>query len=199
MLHQQFISLFLTSFKLSTLHTDKTSSTGIGCQMKNQEYAGLAASNASGHACQRWSSTPRQQGYADVGHHNYCRNPKDPNGLSPDGRPGGVWCFTSASGQTWDYCSVPQCDSGDLGIFNRVSISGCPPTGGRPATGVLCDAPDQRCGYGEECCCGECGPLDTMTCVINNHHTEVGTWQHSFNGPCQNATCGKKTYAKSLH
>ena len=94
--------------------TMKTFATGIGCQFGDQDYAGLATTTASEHTCQTWSSTPRHQGYVDVGHHNYCRNPKNPNGLNPDGRPGGIWCFTSASSQTWEYCSVPQCDSGDL-------------------------------------------------------------------------------------
>ncbi|KAH8069890.1 serine-type endopeptidase [Aureococcus anophagefferens] len=50
-----------------------------------------------------------------LGDHNFCRN--------PDGNSGGAWCFNAdadptATGRSWDYCDVPQC--------NRIATSPTP-------------------------------------------------------------------------
>ena len=59
----------------------------------------------SGRTCQVWAaSQPHEHKYADVGEHNYCRNP------SPNFH-GGVWCYTTDPDKRLEICSVPICDA----------------------------------------------------------------------------------------
>ena len=62
------------------------------CQEGNPlgaSYSGRMNVTASGRTCQVWAvSQPHEHKYADVGEHNFCRNP------GPSSR--GVWCYTTA-------------------------------------------------------------------------------------------------------
>ena len=76
-----------------------------------REYTGILSKTWSGKTCQRWDSqSPHVHSYTDdtvfsdgsVSHaNNYCR--------SPDGDPGGPWCYTTDPDTQLQYCDVPFC------------------------------------------------------------------------------------------
>ena len=80
----------------------------IGCQKESTngvDYRGRAAETVDGVPCVKWT-----EGYggalAELGDHNFCRNPLDIND------PNGVWCTTSPDlvESSINYCNVPKCD-----------------------------------------------------------------------------------------
>ncbi|KAH8089998.1 hypothetical protein JL720_6294 [Aureococcus anophagefferens] len=87
-----------------------TDQDGDGCAVYqgNPSWCGLFddddfSSNDMCFACGGGNPYPN----AGLGDHNFCRN--------PDGKSGGAWCFNAdadpaATGQSWDYCDVPQCN-----------------------------------------------------------------------------------------
>ena len=80
----------------------------VGCQKESTngvDYRGRAAETVDGVPCVPWT-----EGYggalAELGDHNFCRNPLDIND------PNGVWCTTSPDlvESSINYCNVPKCD-----------------------------------------------------------------------------------------
>ena len=68
------------------------------------DYSGDVSVTVSGLTCQAWTATePHRHGNANVGEHNYCRN--------PDGYSDGVWCYTTDPGKRWELCNVPKCEA----------------------------------------------------------------------------------------
>ena len=81
-----------------------------GCQNEGEgglfgkDYEGNVAKTVSGLECQKWSEQkPHKHKFADVGEHNFCRNPDDHKG---------VWCYTTDKKKRWEACDVPKCDIG---------------------------------------------------------------------------------------
>ena len=81
-----------------------------GCQNEGEgglfgkDYEGNVAKTVSGLECQKWSEQkPHKHKSADVGEHNFCRNPDDHKG---------VWCYTTDKKKRWEACDVPKCDIG---------------------------------------------------------------------------------------
>ena len=91
-------------------------------------YSGNINVTTSGRTCQAWSAQePHEHRHTELGEHNYCRN--------PNGKPLGVWCYTTDPDKLWEFCSVPickptyECQEGDpLGVTYigkmNVTISG---------------------------------------------------------------------------
>ena len=76
---------------------------------RGQEYLGVISQSRTNTACERWSDQPEQllSDY-DFGSEtveeaqNYCRN--------PNGDSAGLWCFTTGTTGTHQYCSqIPKC------------------------------------------------------------------------------------------
>ena len=78
----------------------------IGCQQKStmgRDYLGEANTTVDGISCRRWSDPDlRAYGFAHVGDHNFCRNPKAVSQFP-------VWCFTPDPDTPHQICSVPFC------------------------------------------------------------------------------------------
>ncbi|CAH1777248.1 unnamed protein product [Owenia fusiformis] len=79
---------------------------------RGETYDGHKLKTLSGIPCQRWDSqTPHNHTFVDSDLFpdatlndaaNHCRN--------PNGRPNGVWCFTTDPNIEWEYCGVPICE-----------------------------------------------------------------------------------------
>jgi hypothetical protein len=84
--------------------TDFLSNTVFG-----MDYDGNASTTVSGRTCQAWSAaTPHEHSWTAVGDHNYCRV------VSPDDNSAGVWCYTTDPAVRYEYCPVPECDTGNV-------------------------------------------------------------------------------------
>ena len=84
---------------------DQSKEDDIGCQLlQGGSYTGQASTTISGLTCQMWTvQAPHTHGHAELGEHNYCRNPSAGDG---------VWCYTTDPNRRWEYCDVPFCDIG---------------------------------------------------------------------------------------
>ena len=68
-----------------------------------ENYIGNVSQTLHYTRCQVWAaSQPHEHNFTDLGEHNHCRN--------PDGKSGGVWCYTTNPNVEWRFCDVPVCD-----------------------------------------------------------------------------------------
>ena len=95
------------------------SSKDLECFTSVNEYQGRVSITRSGKTCQKWTSQyPHSHGFATpnkgFGDHNYCRYFGHPPGLIDAET---VWCFTTDSNVTWDYCDVGEKQISCLGMY----------------------------------------------------------------------------------
>jgi hypothetical protein len=83
------------------------------------------------------------------------------------------------SGGTYDRANkIARAELTHFSTYSLVATSVCPTE--RPNAQDTCSRTGQTCGYGEECCCDECGPAEDCSCLS-------GVWMCSATQRCVGA------------
>ena len=167
---------------------------------KEDGYRGIQNKTTQGKTCQKWSSqryqkhsrTPNNIKFKDkgLGDHNYCRN--------PDGEPGGIWCYTTQTGERegedrirWQYCDpLPPQALDCQGSWSECG-TGCTQsftiTQNAENGGAQCSAKN---GASRSCTGGQCPPPTTSRTTTLSQQNNLGEipmisrgWKPNFTPP----------------